>query len=81
MILREAREQGHKITPKVLYKAKSKSREWIDAEIGKKEGELIRKHMPPLNTQIPKEEDWRRYTINPAAQKITLEEILRKETV
>ena len=33
----------------------------LEQEIGEKEGELIRLHRPPLNTQIPKSEDWRKY--------------------
>ena len=33
-------------------------------EIGKKEGEYIRKYKPVLNTQIPKEEDWHKFEVN-----------------
>jgi hypothetical protein len=32
-------------------------------EIGQKEGELIRQHLPPLNTQIPKETNWRTWEV------------------
>jgi hypothetical protein len=28
------------------------------------EGELIRQYHPLLNTQIPKEEDWRKWEVN-----------------
>jgi len=31
----------------------------IEEEIGEKEGEFIRRHLPPLNYQIPKAENWR----------------------
>lgn len=34
--------------------------------------------MPPLNYQIPKEEDWNSYTINERAKIITLEEALKE---
>ena len=47
----------------VLYRAQSKNKEDIDEEIGQKEGELIRKHLPPLNTQIPKETNWRTWEV------------------
>lgn len=46
----------------VMYYAKSKKHKDIEEEIGQKEGELIRKFMPMLNTQIPKEENWRKFT-------------------
>jgi hypothetical protein len=32
-------------------------------EIGEKEGELIRKYNPVLNTQIPKAEDYTKYDV------------------
>ena len=35
----------------------------ITEEIGKKEGEYIRLYKPILNTQIPKEENWKQYEI------------------
>ena len=48
----------------VLYYAKNQ-RYWdIVEEIGKKEGELIRRYRPVLNTQIPKAEDWHKWEIN-----------------
>ena len=31
----------------------------IEEEIGEKEGEFIRRYLPPLNYQIPKAENWR----------------------
>ena len=60
-ILAEARRRGHPITFDVLYYAKSKGIANQLAEIGEKEGEYIRHHMPILNTQIPKAEDWNKY--------------------
>lgn len=46
----------------VLYYAQSDTDDEIIEEIGQKEGELIRQYKPLLNTQIPKEEDWRKWT-------------------
>ena len=42
-------------------------------EIGKKEGELIRKHRPILNTQIPKEEDWHKWDV----EEVNAREVLK----
>ena len=36
----------------------------MEEEIGQKEGELIRQHLPILNTQIPSERDWRKWNTN-----------------
>ena len=47
----------------VLYYAKGIDKEEIAEEIGQKEGELIRQHLPPLNTQIPKESNWRTWEV------------------
>ena len=48
----------------VLYYAQEKEKEDIIEEIGQKEGELIRQHRPILNTQIPKEENWRQWEVH-----------------
>lgn len=60
-ILAEAKQKGHEIEFDVLYYAKSKGKTDLLEEIGEKEGELIRKYLPLLNTQIPKAENWRQY--------------------
>ena len=49
-ILAEAQRRGHAVEFDVLYYAKSKSRKVLEEEIGQKEGEFIRTHMPLLNT-------------------------------
>ena len=77
-ILAEAQRKGHAVEFDVLYYAESKSREALEEEIGQKEGEFIRAHMPPLNTQIPKEDDWHHFTRNARAQMITLDELLQE---
>ena len=63
-ILAEAQRKGHTINFDVLYYATKKRYRAIVEEIGKKEGEYIRKHKPVLNTQIPKEEDWHKFEVN-----------------
>ena len=58
--------------------AKSKKNRDIVNEIGEKEGELIRKYRPILNTQIPKKENWHKWDTNAidarAALKLLLDE-------
>lgn len=61
-ILSQAQSKGSCVGFGVLYNAKGKKHEEIEEEIGAKEGELIRQYMPMLNTQIPKEDNWRKYT-------------------
>ena len=57
----------------VLYYAKETDDQAILEEIGQKEGELIRHYRPLLNTQIPKEENWRTWDLD----KRSTEEIMR----
>lgn len=76
-LLAEAVRLGHTIRFRVLYYALSKDKAAIENEIGEKEGEYIRKYQTPLNYQIPKAEDWRKYDTNPQAQRITLQELLQ----
>ena len=45
--------------PLVMYAARSTTPAAIEEEIGEKEGEFIRRYLPPLNYQIPKAENWR----------------------
>ena len=74
-ILSDAKQRGHTVSLEVLYYAKSLSKQARIDEIGQKEGEYIRRYLPPLNTQIPKEDDWRRYDLNPNVAK-NLSELL-----
>lgn len=67
-VLKEAKQKGHKINFDVLY---------TGYDIGAQEGKWIRELRPPLNYQIPKEENYRSYTRNERAQTITLDEILK----
>ena len=60
----------------VLYYAQETSKDEITEEIGQKEGELIRQHLPPLNTQIPKAEDWRKWDVNTVNAREVLKQLL-----
>ena len=62
MILAEKKRSGCSINFDVMYYAKGEDYDSIDEEIGVREGELIREYMPPLNTQIPDKDNWRRFT-------------------
>ena len=75
-ILSEARRRGHNINFDVLYYAKSRRYAEKLAEIGKIEGEYIRKYNPILNTQIPKEEDWHTFDTQKIDAKSILAEII-----
>ena len=75
-ILAEAQRKGHSVGFDVLYYAQ-KQRKWdIEEEIGAKEGELIREYLPVLNTQIPKEEDWRKWEVRQLNAREILKEYL-----
>lgn len=75
-ILAEAKHRGYRVNFDVLCYARSVLPAEIEEEIGKAEGEFIRRYRPPLNTQIPKESDWRKFDYNSSAATITLDEIL-----
>ena len=45
-----SKNQGHTIEFDVLYYAKSKKHKDLEEVLAQKEGELIRQHMPMLNT-------------------------------
>ncbi len=62
-ILAEAQRKGHKIGFDVLYYAVRSGYNAVKDEIGTKEGEYIRKHKPALNTQIPKETDYKKFDV------------------
>ena len=64
-ILADSKNKGHTIEFDVLYYAKSKKYKDLEEELGQKEGELIRQYMPMLNTQIPREDNWRLFTCRP----------------
>ena len=47
------------------------------AELGQREGELIRRFKPILNTQIPKAEDWRKWENKEVDARAVLERLLQ----
>ena len=62
IIMAEKQRRGCTINFDVMYYAQSDDYDSIDEEIGMREGELIRKYLPALNTQIPDEKNWRKFT-------------------
>ena len=77
-LLAEAQRKGYPVQFDVLYYAKETK--WLDIieEIGQKEGELIRQYRPILNTQIPKEENWRQWELNKVDDGEALELLLEE---
>lgn len=80
-VLAEAHRRRYNVRFNVLYTAKSKTRAEIEEEIGEREGYFIRLYQPPLNTQIPKEENLRSYTVNRGALNISLDDIMEGEMI
>ena len=74
-VLAEARRRGHNINFDVLYYAQSNRYADKLAEIGQKEGEYIRKFAPILNTQIPKEDDWKNFEVREIDAKSIIESL------
>ncbi len=77
-VLGQAIAAGRKINFDVMYYSPLLLEQEIEEDIGNKEGELIRQYLPPLNYQIPKKENFRKYECNKKAMTITLQEITEK---
>ena len=75
-VLAQAQRMGHQITFDVLYYSPFTSGNEMLDDIGYREGEYIRKYLPFLNTQIPKQENYHNYDYNKRAKYITLDSIL-----
>lgn len=75
-ILAELQRKGHTVCFDVLYYAQKTKKAEVEEEIGEKEGVFIRKHRPPLNTQIPKEDDWHKFDTNHVDAKELLQSLL-----
>ena len=73
----QIQREGHVIGFDVLYNASLTARHDIDEEIGYIEGVFLRKYRPVLNTQIPKEEDWRKFEVKKIATEDELRRLLR----
>ena len=77
-ILAEAKRRGHRVKFEKIYDAVTKLPSQIEEELGEVEGEFIRCYRPPLNTQIPKESDWRKFDYNSTATTISLDQIMNR---
>ena len=75
-ILAEAKRNGQAVCFDVLCYCSALNRSELLKELGETEGQFIRRYHPPLNTQIPKESDWRKYDYNADTSTVTLDEIL-----
>ena len=75
-IINEAKCRGLDVKFDVLYYAQAKQPADLIDELGRKEGEYIRLYRPVLNTQIPKADNWRKYSINKNAASVSLADIL-----
>ena len=78
IVLRQARAMRFNVAFDVLYYAAGLLEEEIDREIGEKEGQMIRELKPVLNYQVPREDDYRKYSVNKEASSIRLEDIVRR---
>ena len=75
-IMREAIRRGKRISFELIYKSEETDEDKIEEDIGYQEGVYIRKYLPPLNYQIPKEDNWRKFSVNKKAKTIKLDELL-----
>lgn len=75
-VLAQAQRMGHKVSFDILYYSPFTSGNDMLDDIGYREGEYIREYLPFLNTQIPNENDYKKYTYNKRAKYITLDSIL-----
>ena len=75
-VIAQAQRMGHKVSFDVLYYSPFTSGNDMIDDIGFNEGKYIREYLPFLNTQIPNENDYKKYTYNKRAKYITLDSIL-----
>ena len=75
-IFAEAQRIGHSINFDVLFHAAETYYPAVKNEIGQKEGEYIRQYKPVLNTQIPREDDWRKFDVCAVDAREVLKELL-----
>ena len=77
-VLHKAIEEGYRVKFDVMYYSPCLLDEEIDQDIGEEEGKLIRFYLPVLNYQIPKEGNYKSFSINKLAKVIRLEDIVTK---
>ena len=73
VVFAEARKRNYTVRFDVLYYAKETTKAEIENEIGEREGYYIRMYKPPLNYQIPHEDNWRKFSTNKSALNVTLD--------
>lgn len=78
-VLRQAKNSGHTVRFDVMYYSQYFELEDQEKDIGEKEGEFIRRYLPILNYQIPKREDYKKYSCNKIAKVVTLAQIINTE--
>ena len=76
-LIAEAQKAGYSVNFHVVCYAHSVRKADIIEEIGEAEGYYIRKFKPILNTQIPKENNWRKFTLNKEAAEMNVEQFLQ----
>lgn len=77
-ILRQARDRGLRIQFNPIYYSQAITEQMIDDDIGYKEAEEIRRHLPPLNYQLPLLDNYHRFEVNKRANTIQLSDILNQ---
>ena len=75
-VIAQAQRMGHKVSFDILYYSPFTSGNEMIDDIGFNEGKYIREYLPFLNTQIPNENDYKKYTYNKRAKYITLDRVL-----
>ena len=76
-LMAEAQRRGYTIKFDVLYNAHCVRKADIVNEIGEAEGDFIRRYKPILNTQIPREKNWKKFAINQNAAKMTADVFIK----
>ena len=76
-LIAEAQRQGYTANFHVVCYAHSVRKADIEEELGEAEGYYIRKYKPILNTQIPNESNWRKFTLNKEAAEMTADEFIK----
>ena len=81
-LIAKAQQRGYCVKFDCISCAHSVRKADIEEELGEAEGYYIRKYKPLLNTQIPKEDNWRKFDYNREAAEMTadgfVEAITRK---
>lgn len=75
-VLKQAWERDIPVEFNVLYYTIKSDPEDIEEDIGEAEGQFIRYYNPMFNYQIPREDNWRKYTCNKFSQVATLDDVL-----